>query len=387
MAILRVEHDYDIAKVDIGVDLETTVLVRYITLKTDTREQVLSDPLYIGRHGANVSAIAGRDLYVLKATLIRTGEDYNVAWWDSEISLTSVQPERPGLDPNPLDRPVRRLKWESTREMVPSLVDHLGRAACNAAGDFFGGFEKEVQLKKFFYVMNYPYVPAWTFFLDGAVNAVEITIAGVPMPPGTVKLYVPEGPLEPTIENGYSFYQINYELHFNPMGHQTMLWNVGFHEIQYTDINGDRVSPTAAAGNDPGQLKYVKKAAIRDDEGEPVKSQVYIDGYGRRIASKHIRPRTTPVGTANVTKGSTLIAAGFSTEVDDIGLTVAFQHGIPLSHPHLFVSEIISRTPSNFTVRDPLPWTTLATVFVPGITAVSLANSPYADFVAAGIPI
>ena len=387
MTILRVEHDYDIAKFDFGVDVESTILVRYITAKTDTREQVISDGLYIGNYGANVSSVVGRDLYVVKSSLIRAGEDYSVAWWDSEINVSSVQPERPGLDPNPLGRPVRRLKWESTREMIPSIVDHRGRAACNGAGDFFGGFEKEVQLKKFFYVMNYASPPAWAFFLDGAVNADEITILGVTMPPGTVKLYVPDGPLEPTIEGGVSYYPINYELHFNPMGHQTLFWNVGFHELSYTDINGDRVSPTATPGDSAGQLKYVKKRAVRDDQGEPVKSQVFLDGFGRRTASKHLRPKTTAVGTANVTKGSVLISAGFSTDDDDIGITVAFQHGIPQSHPQLFVSEIVSRTPSNFNVRDPLPWTTLATVFVPGISAVSLANAPFVDFAAAGIPI
>lgn len=387
MAIIRIDHDYDIAKFDIAIDLESTIQVRYITAKTDSREQVLSDVAYIGKHGANVSAVVGVALYVTKATLIRAGEDFAVAWWDSEITLSSVQPERPGLAPNPLDRPVRRLKWESTREKFPSIIDHRGQAARNKAGDFFGGFEKEVQLKKFFFTMNYSSPPAWAFYLDGAVNSVEIEIVGVPMAAGTVKLYVPEGPLEPTIESGYSYYQINYEMHFNPMGWQTLFWNNGFHELSYTDINGNRVSPTATEGDAPGQLKYVKSRACRDDEGENVKSQVFLDGYGRRIASKHLRPRTTALGHANTTKNT--IAAtvtDFSLTPDDIGLCVGFQHGIPQSHPHLFISEIESIVGTTFTVRDKLPWTTLATIFVPGISAISLADAPECDFVAAGIP-
>ena len=387
MSILRVEHDYDIAKFDIGVDLESTIQVRYITTKTDSREQVLSDTLYLGLHGSNVSSVVGRNLYVQKASLVRGGDDFNVAWWDSEINVSSVQPERPGLDPNPLSRPVRRLKWESTREMIPSIIDHRGQAVRNKAGDFFGSFEKEVQMKKFFFVMNYATPPAWAFFLDGAVNSEEITVVGVAMPPGTVKLYVPEGPLEPTIESGYSYYQIAYELHFNPTGHQSLFWNSGFHELSYTDINGDRVSPTATEGDSPGQLKYVKSRACRDDQGEPCKSQVFLDGYGRKIASKHLRPRTTAVGHANTTKNTIYATTtDFTVTVDDIGLCVGFQHAITQSHPHLFITEIESVSGSTFGVRDKLPWTTLATIFVPGISAISLANAPEVDFVAAGIP-
>jgi hypothetical protein len=387
MTILRVEHDLDIAKFDFGVDVESTILVRYVTAKTDTREQVISDSLYIGNYGANVSSVAGRDLYVHKSNLIRSGEDFHVAWWDSEIDVSSVQPPRPGLDPNPLSRPVRRLKWESTRESFPSVVDHRGRAARNTAGDFFGGFEREVQLKKFFFVMNYASPPAWAFFLDGAVNSEEITVVGVTMPPGTVKLYVPDGPLEPIIEGGVSYYQINYELHFNPMGHQTLFWNTGYQELSYTDSNGDRVSPTAAEGDSPGQLKYVKSRACRDDQGEPVKSQVFLDAYGRKIKSKHLRPKTAAVGNANITKNTVYATAtNFAITEDDIGLCVGFRHAVPQSHPHLFVSEIVSFSGSTFEVRDKLPWTTLATVFVPGTTAVSLANAPECDFVAAGIP-
>lgn len=386
MAILRVDHDFDIAKTDLSIQIELDVIVRYVSAKSDSREQIISDPLFVGNYGQSVTAIAGRDLYVKKATLERGGEDAAVAWWDSVVSVSSVQPERALQNPNPLMRPVRRLKWESTREMVPALIDHAGRSACNTAGDFFGGFEKEVQLKKFFFVMNYATPPDWAFFLDGSVNATEITILGVVMPPGTVRLYVPEGPLEPTVEDGVAFYQLNYELHFNPMGWQTLYWNVGFHELKYTDSDGNMVSPNASPGTGAGQLKDIRKVAILDDKGEPMKSEVYLDAFGRKIASKHLRPKTVAVGTANVTKGSTMISPGFSTEEEDVGLCVAFQHGIPLSYPHLFVTEIVSRTPSNFSVKDPLPWTTLATVFVPGISAVSLANAPFADFVAAGIP-
>lgn len=393
MAIARVDHDFGIASTSLGLDVEIDVNVQYITAKTDSREQVISDVLFVGKYGQNITAIAGRNLYVHKATLERGGEDAAVAWWDSVVTVSSKQPERSLQADNPLMRPVRRIKWESTREMFPSLVDHNGQFAANTAGDYFGAFEVEIQLKKFSFSMNYAHdnFPAWAFFLDGAVNSTDITILGVPMPPGTAKLYVPEGPLEPTVENGYSYYQINYEIHFNPMGWQSLQWNVGFQELKYTDYAGNRVNPLATLGNAAGQLKKISKVAILDDRGEPVKNEQYLDIYGRRIASKHIRPKSVSVGTAATTRGSkTVVPTGFSVTDEDLGLVIAFRHFNPAQFPHMFVTQIVGRNTvfaaTDFTIQDPMPWSTTATVFLPGISAISLAKAPPADFVAAGIP-
>lgn len=392
MAIFRVDHDFDLASTSLGLDLELDVNVQYITAKTDSREQVISDSSFVGHYGQNITAIAGRDLYVHKATIEWGGEDANVAWWDSVVTVSSKQPERALQPENPLMRPVRRLKWESTREMFPSLVDHNGQFAANTAGDYFGAFEIELQLKKLFFSMNYLSPPDWAFFLDGAVNSQEITILGVVMPPGTAKLYVPEGPLEPTVENGYSYYQINYEIHFNPMGWQSLQWNVGFQELKYTDYAGNIVNPLATPGNAAGQLKKISKVAILDDRGEPVKNEQYLDIYGRRIASKHIRPKSLAVGTAVTTQGSRTIvpSGGLSVADEDLGLVIAFRHLTPDIFPHMFVTQIVARNTvfaaTDFTIQDPMPWSTTATVFLPGISAISLAKAPYANFVAAGIP-
>ncbi len=158
---------------------------------------MISDPLFVGLYGQDVTAVAGRALYVQKSTLEWGGDDNAVAWWNAVVTVSSKQPERALQPENPLMRPVRRINGESTREMFPSLVDHNGKFAANTAGDYFGAFEVEVQLKKFFFSMNYATnnFPQWAFFLDGAVNSTDITILGVVMPPGTAKLYVPEGPL------------------------------------------------------------------------------------------------------------------------------------------------------------------------------------------------
>lgn len=391
MVILRVDHDFSIAETSLGLDVEVDVNVQYVTTRTDSREQVISDGQFVGHYGQNITAIAGRDLYVHKATLERGGEDASVAWWDSVVTVSSKAPERALQEENPLNRPVRRLKWESTRELFPALVDHNGQFAANTAGDYFGAFEVEVQLKKFFFSMNYASVPAWAFFLDGAINSAQITILGVVMPPGTAKLHVPEGPLEPTIESGVSYYQINYEIHFNPMGWQSLQWNVGFQELKYTDSSGDTVNPLATSGNGAGQLKKISKVAILDDRGEPVKNEQYLDIYGRRIASKHIRPKSTSVGNAATTRGSrTVNPTNFSVADEDLGLVIGFRHAVPNEFPHLFITQITSRNTlfgqADFTVQDPLPWATTATVFLPGISAISLAKAPYADFVTAGIP-
>ncbi len=355
---------------------------------------MISDPLFVGLYGQDVTAVAGRALYVQKSTLEWGGEDNAVAWWNAVVTVSSKQPERALQPENPLMRPVRRIKWESTREMFPSLVDHNGKFAANTAGDYFGAFEVEVQLKKFFFSMNYATnnFPQWAFFLDGAVNSTDITILGVVMPPGTAKLYVPEGPLEPTVENGYAYFQVNYEIHFNPMGWQSNLWNVGFQELKYTDSSGNLVNPLATPGNASGQLNKISKVAMLDDRGEPVKNEQYLDLYGRRIASKHIRPKSIPVGTAVTTRGSKTIipGGGLSVSDEDLGLVIAFRHLTPDIFPHLFVTQIVGRNTvfaqTDFTVQDPVPWSTTATVFLPGISAISLAKAPYANFVAAGIP-
>lgn len=391
MAILRVDHDFDITSIELGIQKELDVNVQYITAKTDSREQVISDPLFVGNYGQSITSIAGTDLYVQSATLEWGGQDASVAWWNSVVKVSSIQPERAEQDPNPLMRPVRRLKWESTREMFPSLVDHNGQFAANRAGDYFGAFEVEVQLKKFYFAMNYAALPAWAFFLDGAVNSTDMTIQGVLMPPGTVKLYVPEGPLEPTVEGGVSFYQLLYELHFNPMGWQSLQWNVGFQELRYTDIDGNIVNPLATPGSGPGELHKISKVAILDDRQEPIKTEQFLDLYGRRIDSKHIRPNNVSVGTATVTRGSKQVnPVSFAVEDEDLGLVIAMQHATPASYPHMFVSEILSKSAvladDSFFLRDPAPWTTTATVFLPGISAISLAKAPYVDMVAAGIP-
>ena len=391
MSIIRVDHDFLIADTSLSLDTELDVNVQYITAKTDSREQVLSDSAFVGKYGQNITAIAGRDLYVHKATLEWGGEDNAVAWWNSVVTVSSKQPERAMQPENPLMRGVRRLKWESTREMFPSLVDHNGKFAANSAGDYFGAFEIEVQLKKFSFSMNYSSLPDWAFYLDGAVNSADITILGVVMPAGTAKLYVPEGPLEPTVENGYSYFQVNYEIHYNPMGWQSLQWDVGFQELKYTDSSGNAVNPLATPGNAAGQLNKVSKVAILDDRGEPVKNEQYLDLYGRRIASKYIRPSSVSVGTATTTRGSkTVTPGGFTVNDEDLGLVVAFRHATPNNFPHMFVTRIVSRNTvfaaKDFTLEDPVPWSTTATVFLPGISAISLAKAPYADFASAGIP-
>ncbi len=80
--------------------------------------------------------------------------------------------------------------------------------------------------------------------------------------------------------------------------------------VSGTEIHGFKrnlVNPLATPGNASGQLNKISKVAMLDDRGEPVKNEQYLDLYGRRIASKHIRPKSIPVGTAVTTRGSKTI--------------------------------------------------------------------------------
>ncbi len=385
MAIIRWFSDYDFTKAELGLTTELQPKVEYVCDIGTSREQIISDPLFHGAYGYNITSIAGRDLYVHKCALEFSGRDANVDTWYADLTLTSEQPLRAGQLDNPTMRPVRRLKWESENQMVPALMDHNGRPACNMAGDYFGGFEKEVRVKKMKFAMNYAAVPFWAFWNDGAVSSTDMTILGILMPAGTVKLFIPEGPLEPTVENGVSYYQIDYELHFNPIGWQSMYANMGMQQILYLDSSGNKVSPTATPGSGAGQLAQKKKVAVLDDKGEPVKTDVFLDGFGRYLPEKHVRPATSMVGTASCTAGNLTITPGFTTSEDDIGLTIGMK--IPGSvYPYIFVTEIINRTISTLVIKDPPPWTATVNVYVPGISAISLANSPLCDLVALGIP-
>lgn len=385
MAIIRFYTDFDYANLDLGLLLGTNAKVEYICDIGTSREQIISDPLFHGTYGNDVSAFAGRPLYVHKCVLEYSGRDANVATWYADLTLSTEQPQRAAQLDNPLMRPVRRLKWESENQMVLALMDHNGRAACNMAGDYFGGFEKEARIKKMKFAMNYAAVPDWAFFNDGCVSSTDMTILGVLMPAGSIKLFIPEGPLEPTVENGYSYYQLNYELHFNPMGWQSLYANMGMQQLLYLDSSGNKVSPNATPGAGPGQWYDTKKVAILDDKGEPVKKDVFLDSYGRYLPEKHVRPATTLAGTASATRGLPEITPAFSTSEDDVGLCIGLKVA-GSTFPYIFVTEIVGRSGSELTLKDAPPWTATVSVFVPGISAISLANSPYCDLVALGIP-
>lgn len=387
MAVQRIYHDFDLAQAEFDLNVEAEVMVQYITPLTDTRENVLADPLWVGNYGQSVESIVGRPMYVTKSNLEFHTRDATSITWNSNVKISSVRPPRPEFDPNPLLRPVRRLKVENTRESVPAVMDNAGRAAANTAGDFFGGFQKDVPVKKFYFSMNYPLVPDWALFLDGCVNSTTITIIGFDFPRGTAKLYIPNFPLEVTTESGVDFYQIDYEVHWRPDGWQAMYWNTGYQQLKYLDFAGNEVSPTATPGSGLGQFDHTEKVAILDSKGEPVKTEQFLDSYGRAIKNRHVSPGTAPIGTCGTTAGSYIITPNNFTPVeDDKGLIIGLRHPLTLAYPTMFVTEIAA-VAGTVLIKDAPPWTLAAAdVYVPGTSAISLAEAPYADFNDAGIP-
>lgn len=386
MGITRTEHDLDIA--DLEGTLEDTILtvnVAHTAALTDTVATLLSDTAVL-RHGQEVTFAGFSGWYVTKTNLKYLSSDSQSRTFTQELEISRIRPTLKSEEPNPLMRSVRRVRATIRFDDQPALIDAVGRPVVNAVGEWVSGFSVRVPITEIHYEWNSETLPAWLLTANGCINANAFTIGTLPIPKYCARLIVDEYPLPDNIkeENGVQFYPLFWRLEIDPRTHLEHKLNQGFHEFVYTDISGNKVSPTATRGDSPGQLKYIRKRAILDDVGEPVKTQVMLDSYGRAI--RDVALTNTPLGFCTTVAGTSTITLNSGTFADtDRGLFVGLRK---TGYEAGFLSTIESVSGSTATVSSAVPFdATNATIYKPGISTLSWLPSPIADFAALGIPL
>ncbi len=386
MSIYRTETDLDIADVE-GTETDTilSVNVCHYAALSDTVETLLSDSSLL-RHGQELTFAGFSGWYVTKTNLRYFATDAISKQFTQEVEISRLRPTLKSTESNPLLRAVRRVRATVSFESQPAVIDAAGNAVINAVGEWMSGFSVQVPITELHYEWNSSTLPQWLISANGCLNAQPITIGTITVGKFCAQLIVDEYPLPDNVksEGGVNYYPLFWRLRIDPRTHLDTRLHQGFHEWAYVDVNGDRVSPTAAPGSAAGQLYKRKKKAILDDIGEPLKQQGMLDYWGRSI--RNVALTNTPVGSVETTSGSSAIVRASGTfDESDRGLMVGIYHS---SYPAGFLSTIESVSGSSATVASAVPFTAAAaTLYKPGISTKSFLKSPIADFAALGVPL
>ena len=178
--------------------------------------------------------------------------------------------QNPSNDPNPLKRPAIIDITGFTRE-VPTVLDGRGLPILNTAGDL-QVVMAEKPFQNFRIKKNVPKVPDWFFNLAGTTNKYAIEIEGRQYAPRTMKLLAPSRP-DKVLENGKSFYSVEFNLEFNFETWDEYEPSRGFHELIPQTIQGP---------NGP-ETKLVKKRITIGTPPEYPKEKQFLDKNGRAI--------------------------------------------------------------------------------------------------------
>lgn len=386
MSIYRTEHDLDIADVE-GTESDTilSVNVCHYAALTDTVETLLSDSALL-RHGQELTFAGFSGWYVTKTSLRYFATDAISKQFTQEVEISRFRPTLKSTESNPLLRAVRRVRATVSFESQPSVIDAVGRAVVTATGEWMAGFSLKVPITELHYEWNSATLPQWLISANGCLNANPITIGTLTIGRYCAQLIVEEYPLPDNMksEGGVDYYPLFWRLRIDPRTHVDTRLHQGHYENVYTDIDGNKVSPTATPGDGPGQLKYRRRERARDAMGEPVATPVMLDIWGRHI--QNVALRNTPVGSCQTTAGSNSITLNSGTfSNDDLGLMIGMKDS---ANPTGFLSTIETVAGSSATVVSAVPFTaSAATLWKPGISTVSFLKSPIADFAALGVPL
>lgn len=294
-------------------------------------------------------------LYIVSWKMTKRGEDAFSAWWVQECKLSNTQPKRLGEDPDPIARGVRRLP--RTRRFIdqPTLIDAIGQANVNTAGDSMAGFTIAVPIWKYNFQINLSTYEPW-LNLDGYVNDNNFSIpytyrdvAGTVHVLGTIevatgmgRLLIEDVPMEITEENGKRFLPIGYSIEVNPMGWTVPQLNQGSMELSYVDPSGDRITDVGiiAAGG-PGVI--VHKSKIKDSDGEPSGGEPqFLDEYGR--AAKVGRPDGQKIADVTVTPVVTALGGAYAGTYPKLQRTlVTASGGFAFTDDHLGQGIVLKR--------------------------------------------
>ena len=360
------------------------VCVTYTADKNDTHADIKSSTGFVLYGDELQQNGQGTGLYCAEWTLVKICDDSTTSTWEQRIKVSTSQPEKIGADPNPLNRGVEALERSNERRKVPTLVDYFNQPVRNRAGDFMSGFEAEVPTAIYRFVANFSTIPSWVFDLYGCVNSVRKTlplyyrntqggltlVQNVILYPGTAKLVVTRCPLKPIVENNVQFFPIEWQYEVSNMGWAESLLNQGFAELVYLNAQGNEVD---LAEIKAGNYAKIEKRRILDDDGEPVKDEVFLDWFGRKLPTNSATLQAS--ATVSTIEGNTQINGTLSD--DWIGRYVVVQKP---SSPLRWATTIKTYNAGVATTTTPAPWTVSgASMYYSGINAMAFAPVPYAD--------
>ncbi|GAB5444934.1 MAG: hypothetical protein Fues2KO_52830 [Fuerstiella sp.] len=374
--------------------------ITYYAGVNDDHDDIIGDANYV-KYGDELyvgDPAVATGLYAGDRTLEKIGTDSNVSVWRQTIKVASIQPEKIGQDPLPLNRKVEFIGRRTSTEKINSLIDWNNRPVMNRAGDRLSGFEVEIPTATYRFRANFSSIPDWSKDYHGAVNTEDIELPVVEyatdgtrtvletftLRAGTAKLLVDDLPLTPKYENGQRYFPIDWQFNESPVGWSRPELNAGLSELVYTDAAGNTVDTATIIA---GTYAEVKKRHIRDDRGEMVREPTLLDWWGRKLQIPSLS------GVSHGTVDTRWNEDGYQVRIDTapiteewIGLYVKI---LPTGWDKRFAffTTITNVLAGIAYTSDPAPfkWTG-AEIYSPGISAINYVSVPYADLSVVPVP-